>query len=145
MMQVLLSILPYVLVTFNTCLMLGLFFGINQRVRKVRKEFGGCQESVKSETGRQTNTANQLAGRIASLEKEMLGFRNIQPGAVVMNSAVRANALKMYRMGQPSDRIAEVLRVPKGEVDLLVKVHGVVMRAYEGALPRPERELAEKV
>jgi len=145
MMQALLSILPYLLVTFNTCLMLGLFFGINQRVRKVRKEFGGCQESMKIETGRQLNSATQLAGRLASLEKEMLGFRSIQPGAVSMNSAVRANALKMHRMGQPSDRIAEVLRVPKGEVDLLVKVHGVVMRAYEGAVARPDQELMEKV
>jgi hypothetical protein len=37
----------------------------------------------------------------------------------------------MHRLGQPADRIADNLRVPKGEVDLLVKVHQIVMRPYE--------------
>ncbi len=37
----------------------------------------------------------------------------------------------MHRLGQSPDRIAGALRVPKGEVDLLVKVHKIVMRPYE--------------
>jgi hypothetical protein len=38
----------------------------------------------------------------------------------------------MHRLGQPVERIAERLRVPRGEVDLLVKVHAIVMRTYQG-------------
>ena len=37
----------------------------------------------------------------------------------------------MHRLGQSPDRIAGSLRLPKGEVDLLVKVHRIVMRPYE--------------
>jgi hypothetical protein len=38
-------------------------------------------------------------------------------------------------LGQAAERIADNLRVPKGEVDLLVKVHQIVMRPYEQAPP----------
>ena len=48
-----------------------------------------------------------------------------------LSTTLRSKALKMHRMGQPMDRIAENLRVPKGEVELLVKVHQIVMRPYE--------------
>ena len=45
--------------------------------------------------------------------------------------------LKLHRLGQPLDRIAGSLRVPKGEVDLLVKVHKIVMRPYEEVVLAP--------
>jgi len=48
-----------------------------------------------------------------------------------LSGNVRSKVLKMHRLGQPADRIADNLRVPKGEVDLLVKVHQIVMRPYE--------------
>ena len=48
-----------------------------------------------------------------------------------LNTTLRSKVLKMHRMGQSMDHIADSLRVPKGEVDLLVKVHRIVMRPYE--------------
>jgi len=48
-----------------------------------------------------------------------------------VNNTLRSKVLKMHRLGQSPDRIAGALRVPKGEVDLLVKVHKIVMRPYE--------------
>ena len=43
----------------------------------------------------------------------------------------------MHRLGQSPDRIVGALRVPKGEVDLLVKVHKIVMRPYEEVVLAP--------
>ena len=48
-----------------------------------------------------------------------------------LNTTLRSKVLKMHRMGQSMDHIADSLRVPRGEVDLLVKVHRIVMRPYE--------------
>jgi hypothetical protein len=67
--------------------------------------------------------------------------------AASLNGTVRSKVLKMHRLGQPIERIADNLRVPKGEVDLLVKVHQIVMRPYQkqitarevnAAVERPE-------
>jgi hypothetical protein len=48
-----------------------------------------------------------------------------------VNSALRSRVLKMHRLGQSPERIAGSLRLPLGEVDLLVKVHRIVMRPYQ--------------
>ncbi len=57
-----------------------------------------------------------------------------------MNNTLRSKVLKMHRLGQSPDRIAGALRVPKGEVDLLVKVHKIVMRPYEEVVLAPMGE-----
>jgi len=62
-----------------------------------------------------------------------------------VNSTLRSKVLKLHRLGQCPDRIAGSLRIPKGEVDLLVKVHKIVMRPYEEVVLAPLRgEVAEK-
>lgn len=40
-----------------------------------------------------------------------------------MNLTTRAQALRMYRRGEPPERIAAALQIPENEVRLLIKVH----------------------
>ena len=47
-----------------------------------------------------------------------------------LNTTTRSKILKMYRMGQPVEQIAEALKVPRGEVELLVRVHEIAMKAF---------------
>ncbi len=47
------------------------------------------------------------------------------------NSTTRAKALKMHRLGNSADQIATALRVPKGEVTLLLKVHNIALQPFE--------------
>jgi len=129
-MQTLVALLPHLLIAANTILMLALFFGINQRVRKVWKRLAAGEKSVEGEIARVSTASNELCTRLAKLEKEV-GLKNSEPGPAALNGALRAQMLKMCRMGQPVERIAETLRVPRSEVDLLVKVHGIVMQAYQ--------------
>lgn len=134
-MQNLVTLAPHLLVAVNTILILALFLGINQRVRKLRKRLAACEAWEATGLARVSNTVNELAGRIANVEKDVSGLKSAVPGAATLNGALRAKMLKMYRLGQPAEQIAEALRVPRGEVDLLVKVHGIVMRAYQSATP----------
>jgi hypothetical protein len=136
-MRIFVALLPYLLLAANTVLLLALFFGINQRLRKfgarsIAREAGLQQESV-----RISNVMSELNTRIGILEKEDRQPGNTEPGASGLNSTLRGKVLKMHRLGQPAERISEVLRVPRGEVDLLVKVHAIVMRTYQGTA-RPE-------
>jgi len=131
-MQVFVSLLPYVLVAANTALLLALFLGINQRFRNLRKQVNRGEAARDNEAARFSKAIDDLKNRIAAYEKEEKHNVIPEAGANGLNSTLRGKVLKMHRLGQPSDRIAEVLRVPRGEVDLLVKVHAIVMRTYQG-------------
>jgi len=144
-MQALVTLLPHLLVGANTVLMLALFLGINQRVRKAWKRLSACEMSVEGGLARISNAENELRGRITNIEKDVARLKRLEPGAAAGNGALRAQMLKMYRMGQPVESIAETLRVPRGEVDLLVKVHGIVMQAYQKtAASEPNSESSKK-
>ena len=131
-MGTLVPLAPYLLLAANTALLLALFLGINQRVRKLRTRFQTREATLEAEAARISKAMSELNGRIAVLEKEERPLGNMEPGASGLNSSLRGRVLKMHRLGQPADRIAETLRVPRGEVDLLVKVHTIVMRTYQG-------------
>ena len=44
-----------------------------------------------------------------------------------MNVTRRSQALRLHRKGDSSERIAAALEVPRQEIDLLIKVHGIVL------------------
>jgi hypothetical protein len=131
-MRILLPLVPYLLLAANTILLLALFFGINQRVRKLRSRFTASEASLKADVARISRELAKVSSGIASLETEgrELSGTELAPG---LNSTLRGKVLKMHRLGQSADRIAATLRVPRGEVELLVKVHAIVMQTYEGA------------
>ena len=49
------------------------------------------------------------------------------PPKPALNLTRRSQALRMYRRGDPPEQIASMLDVPRQEVDLLIKVHRIVM------------------
>jgi len=86
----------------------------------------------------------ELKGQVLEMDQSArsLALSTETPGAQAatgsgVNSTLRGKVLKMHRLGQSSDRIAGALRVPKGEVELLVKVHKIAMRPYEEAVLAP--------
>lgn len=44
-----------------------------------------------------------------------------------MNLTRRSQALRLHRKGDSSERIAAALEVPRQEIDLLIKVHEIVL------------------
>jgi hypothetical protein len=130
-MQLAIKLLPYIAIGISLIVFLGLFFQLGRTVEKLRSRLGKIEAQVQQ--------ATDLSARISGLnlrieELESSGGPRAEaltgkPGALSGN--VRSKVLKMHRLGQPADRIADNLRVPKGEVDLLVKVHQIVMRPYE--------------
>jgi len=128
-----LTLLPYIALALNLILVLALFFGLNRRVCKLRNRIGKCEGALES-------AAVQVAERIDGLNCKVLELEAVDSeplaagGATLatgVNTTLRSKVLKMHRMGQSMDHIADSLHVPKGEVDLLVKVHRIVMRRYE--------------
>jgi hypothetical protein len=140
----LLTLLPYLTVAANLALVLGILLGLNQRVRDLRARNGKLEKRLEVETMRLSGEIGELKGQILELEQteNSLSSGTAAPGSVAatgnsVNNTLRSKVLKLHRLGQPLDRIAGSLRVPKGEVDLLVKVHKIVMRPYEEVVLAP--------
>jgi hypothetical protein len=140
----LLTLLPYLTVVVNLALVLGVLLGLHQRVRELRARAGRNEKTLETETARLSAEIVELKGQIKELEQNDHSLPPATPAtgaagaaATTVSSTLRSKVLKMHRLGQSPDRIAGALRVPKGEVDLLVKVHKIVMRPYEEVVLAP--------
>ena len=129
-MQLAIALLPYIAVFIGLSLFLGLFLGTARQLQKLRGRIANLEAQARQATD-PTQGIEGLKHRIEELE---IGAPEgeISPNrAGSLNRTVRSKVLKMHRLGQSPERISENLRVPKGEVDLLVKVHQIAMRPYE--------------
>jgi hypothetical protein len=69
-----------------------------------------------------------LCGQINDLRREPAATGNVlRPG---LNLSKRSQALRMHRRGDRPEEIATALDIPMQEVDLLVKVHRIVMSSF---------------
>jgi hypothetical protein len=139
-----LTLLPYLTVAANLALVLGILLGVNQRVRALGDRAFKQEKAVLKETARLHAEIVDLKGQVAALEQtgksvpSGSGPISSTPTGSNVNHTLRSKVLKMHRLGQSADRIAGSLGVPKGEVDLLVKVHKIVMRPYEEVVLAPQ-------
>jgi len=126
-----LTLLPYLIATANLVAVLGVLFALGQRVRELRARATKDQTTLQSETARLSAEIAELKTKLQEIEEPS---QSLLPAAVNTNgvsSTLRSKVLKMHRLGQSPERIAGSLRLPQGEVDLLVKVHRIVMRPYQ--------------
>lgn len=68
-----------------------------------------------------------LSGQINDLRREPAVQGRFRPG---FNLSKRSQALRMHRRGDPPEQIASALDIPLQELDLLVKVHRIVMSSF---------------
>jgi hypothetical protein len=134
-MQLAIRLLPYIAIGISLIVFLGLFFQLARTVEKLRSRLGKLESQVQqaTELSLRINGLNLRIEELESTGGPRAEALTGKPGA--LNGTVRSKVLKMHRLGQAAERIADNLRVPKGEVDLLVKVHQIVMRPYEQAPP----------
>src|SRR5713226_5917054 len=113
-----LTLLPPIALALNLILVLGLFFGLNRSVWKLRNRIGKCEGKVESATLQHTDELNGLNRKVAELEDaDTAPLAGEEPTlANGLNTTLRSKVLKMHRMGQSMDHIADSLHVPKGEV-----------------------------
>jgi hypothetical protein len=128
-----LTLLPYLTVAANLILVLGVMLTVSQRVRDLRSRAGKHESALQTETARLSAEIAQLKSKLEEIEEPGNSLLPASPaaGASGVNNTLRSKVLKMHRLGQSPERIAGSLRLPQGEVDLLVKVHRIVMRPYQ--------------
>jgi len=78
-------------------------------IRELRQAVDGLAEQLRDLSQQPTAEATPLCPK---------------PG---LNLTKRSQALRMHRKGEPPDQIAKALALPLQEVDLLIKVHRIVI------------------
>jgi len=85
------------------------------------------QSQPEGETRQLRDSVEALAARLRELERNppVPGVPGVpRPG---LNLSKRSQALRMHRQGEPAEQIATALEIPRQEVDLLLKVHKIVI------------------
>ena len=83
-------------------------------------------EAVRSEIAVLRQQVDQLTARLAEVEQNADPF--IPAPRPAFNLSKRSHVLRLARRGDSSSQIASSLEMPRQEVDLLLKVHQIVMK-----------------
>ena len=143
-----LTLLPYLTVAANLIVVLAVLCTVSQRVRQLHGRAAKYEAALQAETARLSTEMADLKTKLETLEEPGQSLLPAGPATAAngVNSTLRSKVLKMHRLGQSPERIAGSLRLPRGEVDLLVKVHRIVMRPYQDVQLAPAAaEPLEKV
>jgi hypothetical protein len=144
----LLTLLPLLIAAISLIVALGVMCTLGQRLRVLGGRSGKHEAALQFESARLTTEIAELKAKVQELEDTGQTLLPAAPSAATngVGNTLRSKVLKMHRLGQSPERIAGSLRLPQGEVDLLVKVHRIVMRPYQDVqLAAAAAEEMEKV
>lgn len=112
---------------------IGMSFFALLYARAVASDLGRRVSALKSSL---ESALQAVEAKVAELAAEARD-RDVLPAVTVLparlrpglNLTTRSQVLRMHRHGEPPENIARVLEVPRQEVDLLLKVHGIIIKA----------------
>jgi hypothetical protein len=84
-------------------------------------------EQCEAATQKLRNAVDVMAVQLRELPQQPPGAAASPTPRAGLNLTKRSQVLRMHRKGDPPDQIAKTLEVPLQEVDLLIKVHRIVI------------------
>ena len=106
---------------------LALFFALKLEIRRLEAH-AAKREQAQARVW--TARLEILERKQGELEETAQFMAPPGPPASGFNLTRRSQAIQMFRRGETPEQIARTLGVPRNEVDLLLKVHGIVLAAY---------------
>jgi hypothetical protein len=97
---------------------LALFLSMKREIALVRRSVTESRDSAAA-------SAANLAAELAALRKDTESAETTSWTGQELNLTRRAQALRMERRGESPATIAAALRLPRNEIDLLVKIKGL--------------------
>ena len=124
-----LPLAPYVLIALNSIVCIFFFLCLENEIRLLKKETG--------QPGKHKDTTLQdLKAKVEDLSQRLLdaeeraGIVALPPAPKAsLNLNKRTQVIRMSRRGEPTENIAASLSIPRKEVELLLKVHSLVLNS----------------
>jgi len=119
--------LHYSLLAAGLCLCLYLFFTLKLEMRAAETR-GQARVSALAEAVSAVRSAlEQVRAQLHDLQEQTGMLVPPAPTRSGLNLSRRGQVLQMYRRGQSPDQIAASLGLPLTEIELLIKVHQIVL------------------
>ena len=98
--------------------------GANQQARNRHTELESALTAAQS-------SLEELGATVREMGQQPVVAASPGPIRPGLNLTVRSQVLRMHRHGENSEKIAKTLAIPRQEVDLLLKVHRIVLKSME--------------
>ncbi len=122
-----LPLAPYVIAAIISVLCVFFFLCLENEIRKLKR--GAIRPSRAKEASLQELKAkvDDLSMRLRDAE-ERAGITELPPvPKASLNLNKRTQVIRMSRRGEPAENIAAYLSIPRKEVELLLKIHGLIL------------------
>ena len=97
--------------------------------RSVRSQWSSGRDEWDAALREMESNVNGLAAQVHDLQQQpAMPPAPLSPPKPGLNLTNRSQALRMFRRGESPEQIAKSLEVPRQEIDLLLKVHRLVIR-----------------
>jgi len=95
--------------------------------RRARELHSGVESAVKGAKAQ----IEELRAQLQDFGQQPLVSMSPGKPRSGLNLTTRSQVLRLHRRGEPAEKIASILEVPRQEVDLLLKVHRIVLSTME--------------
>ena len=147
MQQNIIAFLPFMMIAAVSVICMALLWSMGRQSRKFRAEYDALLDCVTAKVSELDAALKKVQQPVVVPAPAAAAAEQPETAAIArtgLNSTNRSKVLKMHRLGQSPEQIATNLRLPRGEVHLLVKIHEIAMKSYNER-PAPAWELsAEK-
>lgn len=96
-------------------------------VQALHRRFQKGSDQRGPETEPLQKSIEALGARVRDLERSPSTPEVAGMPRLALNMSKRSQALRMHRLGEAPEQIAEALALPRQEVDLLLKIHQLVI------------------
>jgi hypothetical protein len=122
-----LPLAPYLLIALNSILCLFFFLCLENEIRILKRRVAGPGKIQDSAAQDLKAKLDELSLRVHDAE-ERVGIAVLPPTPKAsLNLNKRTQVIRMSRRGEPEENIALSLSIPRKEVELLLKVHHLVL------------------
>ena len=120
-------IVNYVLLGAGLSLCLYLFFSLKAEIRAQDKRRQEGQAAVTAAIAEVRTALDEVRTEVREVQEQTGMLVPPAPSKSGLNLSKRGQVLQMYRRGQAPEQIAASLGLPLTEIDLLIKVHQIVL------------------
>ena len=124
-----LPLAPFLLIALNSVLCLFLFLCLENEIRLLKRRTASPGKAPESSAQDLKAKLEELSLRVRDAE-ERIGIVALPPSLKAsLNLNKRTQAIRMSRRGEPAENISASLSIPRREVELLLKVHRLVLNS----------------
>jgi len=118
-------VVPYALTGTGLGLCTYLFLTVIRDLRRLSQKCLDRHQALEQECAAIHETLAQVQKELAELQQHGAMLVEPPPATSGLNISKRTQALRMYRRGEPADKIAAALALPLQEVELMLKVESL--------------------